>query len=415
MTLPTHPSGLTLRHHAAPAEVPAQAWDALLTRCAQPTPFMRHDWLAALHDSGCASPDTGWTLLLLTAWQSTGTAADDVLVGACVSYVKTHSYGEYVFDWAWANAYDQAGQKSGRRYYPKLVCASPFTPVPGTRLITPDANVKVALLQGLAGVVERMGLSSAHVLLGDAQDQAAAQHAGWLLRHGVQFHWHNRQVQHPDQPAYADMGDFLAALHRDRRKKILQERRRVSDAGVLVRAIEAHDIRPEDWAFFYQCYEQTYLAHGAPPYLSLDFFQRAAATMPQAWLMFVATQGGQQVAASLVGIDRSQCVAWGRYWGAVAHIPCLHFELCYYAPLQWCIEQGFERFEGGAQGEHKMARGLMPTPTWSAHWFSDPRFGQAVADFLAREEAHVDAYVDELNERQVFRGQAPLMDPHGSA
>lgn len=395
-----------IKHHADPADVCAQRWDRLLQRCAQPTPFMSHAWLTALHASACASPPTGWTVLLLTAWQPAKAGDEDTLVGACVSYVKTHSYGEYVFDWSWARAYEQAG----RRYYPKLVCASPFTPVPGTRLLVDDGvdpmQVKQALLAGLVAVSARMGLSSVHVLLGDAHDQQAAQRAGWLMRQGVQFHWHNRHVDQPTAGPYADMADFLAALHRDRRKKILQERRRVRDAGVQVRVLEAQAITPQDWAFFFRCYERTYLAHGAPPYLSQDFFLTVASTLPDHWLMFVASQDGQDVAASLVGIDRRQGVAWGRYWGAVAQVPCLHFELCYYAPLQWCIEQAFVRFEGGAQGEHKMARGLMPTPTWSAHHLHDPAFAQAVAHFLAHEDTHMAAYVDELNERQVFRDPA---------
>lgn len=400
--------GLQLRQHSDPQDVPASAWNSLLQRCAQPTPFMRHEWLTALHASACASPETGWTLLMLTVWQSPaelGHGADgpDALVGACVTYLKTHSYGEYVFDWAWARAFEQ----SGRRYYPKLLCASPFTPVPGTRLLADELagadHVKQALLRGMVELSARMGLSSVHVLLGDAQDRQAAQAAGWLLRHGVQFHWHNRHMDTPAAPPYADMADFLAALHRDRRKKIQQERRRVRDAGVQVRVLEGRAITPQDWAFFFRCYEQTYLAHGAPPYLTADFFLRVASALPDHWLMFVASLDGQDVAASLVGMDRDQGAAWGRYWGTLAPIPCLHFELCYYAPLQWCIEQGFARFEGGAQGEHKMARGLMPAPTWSAHHVHEPDFARAVARFLAQEQTHVAAYVDELNERQVFR------------
>lgn len=397
-----HLPGLTIRQHTDPSDVSAQAWNGLLQRGLQPTPFMRHEWLSALYASQCASPETGWTLLMLTAWQDPSR-----LVGACVTYVKTHSYGEYVFDWSWARAFEQAG----RRYYPKLLCASPFTPVPGTRLLADasadTAKVKQALLQGMVDTSARMGLSSVHVLLGDDQDRDAAQASGWLLRHGVQFHWHNRQVDTPAGRPYADMADFLTALHRDRRKKIQQERRRVRDAGVQVRVLQAHEITPEDWAFFFRCYEHTYLAHGAPPYLTLDFFLEVARALPDNWLLFVANRAGQDVAASLVGIDPDQRVAWGRYWGALTHIPCLHFELCYYAPLQWCIEQAFDRFEGGAQGEHKMARGLMPVPTWSAHHLHDPDFARAVAHFLTREDAHIAAYVDELNERQVFRDAMP--------
>lgn len=378
-----------MQTHANPSAVSACTWNNLLSQCSAPTPFMHHEWLSALHDSACASPQTGWTLLLLTLHPADH---PDELSGACVVYVKTHSYGEYVFDWAWANAYQQAGLN----YYPKLLCASPFTPVPGSRLLAKHPEARVALLQGMRSLALRLKASSAHVLLGDADDLAAAQAAGWMIRHGVQFHWQNRAAP------YADMADYLSALHRDKRKKIQQERRRVREAGVTVRAVQGAAISEADWAFFYDCYRQTYLAHGNPPYLSPAFFTQTAQSLSDHWLMFIAERGGEPVAASLLGVDMPGQVAWGRYWGALAHVPCLHFELCYYAPLQWCIAQGFQRFEGGAQGEHKMARGLMPCPTWSAHWLKDDRFANAVADFLDREGAHVDAYVDELRERQVF-------------
>jgi len=378
-----------VRVHTDIHEIEAAHWNALQAACRSATPFMRHEWLSAMHDTACASPETGWTLLLLTAHHAD---TPGELSGACVVYVKTHSYGEYVFDWAWANAYQQAGLN----YYPKLLCASPFTPVPGSRLLAKQQDARVALLQGMQSLAVQLKASSAHVLLGDADDLAAAQAAGWMIRHGVQFHWQNRQAP------FVDMGDYLAALHRDKRKKILQERRRVRDAGVTVRAMQGADITDADWTFFYDCYRQTYLAHGNPPYLSPAFFKQAAQNLPDHWLMFIAERDGEEVAASLVGVDMQSKVAWGRYWGALAHVPCLHFELCYYSPLQWCVEQGFQRFEGGAQGEHKMARGLMPTPTWSAHYLRDGRFANAVADFLDREGAHVDAYVDELRERRIF-------------
>ncbi len=389
------PAQWVVKTFGDPAEVPAADWNALLADANQPTPFMRHEWLSALHDTACASPATGWTLLMLTVHEAEN---PDELAGACVAYVKTHSYGEYVFDWAWANAYHQAGLN----YYPKLLCASPFTPVPGARLLAKSPQARVALLQGMRSLALQMNASSAHLLLGNDDDLVAAQAAGWMIRHGVQFHWQNRHVLHEAALPYADMADYLAALHRDKRKKIQQERRRVRDAGVTVRVLQGDQITPADWAFFYDCYRQTYLEHGNEPYLSLDFFQQVGRQLPTQWLMFVAERDGAPMAASLLGIDLLMQVAWGRYWGALAHVPCLHFELCYYAPLQWCIEQGFKRFEGGAQGEHKMARGLMPSPTWSAHWLRDQRFAHAVADFLAREGAGVDAYVDELRDRQVF-------------
>jgi predicted N-acyltransferase len=385
-----------VRTHAAPADVDAQDWNALLAQCEQPTPFMRHEWLTALHESGCAAPDTGWVPLLLTAHRSD---EPETIAGACVAYVKSHSYGEYVFDWAWADAH----QRAGLPYYPKLLCASPFTPVPGSRLLAREPAARAALLSAMSSLAERMGGSSAHLLFPDEDDLKAAREAGWLIRQGVQFHWENRHASSPGELPYVDMADFLAALNRDKRKKIQQERRRVADAGVTVRTLRGPHITASDWDFFFRCYRQTYLAHGAPPYLSPEFFQKVARTLPEHWLMFVAERDGSPVAASLLGIDGERGVAWGRYWGALEHIPCLHFELCYYAPLAWCIEQGFVRFEGGAQGEHKMARGLLPVTTWSAHWLRDPRFADAVARYLDRECAGLDAYLDELHERRPFK------------
>jgi len=386
--------GWQIRRHHSPHEVSAVDWDALLAQSPAPTPFMRHAWLAALHDSACASPETGWTPLLFTAHapgQDPSTHAPD---GVCATYLKTHSYGEYVFDWAWARAYEQHGLP----YYPKLLGASPFTPVPGSRLLANSPQARLALAQGLRLHGQHDALSSAHVLYPDAQDRAAFEQDGWMIRHGVQFHWQNRTPE-----PYTDFTEFLGEMQRDKRKKIQQERRKVQEAGVVVEARQGSQIRDADWDFFYACYRNTYLAHGGPPYLSRAFFAQVAQAMPEHWLIFTAVVGGQAVASSLVAVDLQQRVAWGRYWGSVAHIPCLHFELCYYSPLQWCIEHGLVRFEGGAQGEHKMARGLLPVPTCSAHWLADERFAHAVEDFLQREGSGVQAYVSELNDRTPFK------------
>jgi predicted N-acyltransferase len=219
-----------------------------------------------------------------------------------------------------------------------------------------------------------------------------------MMRSTVQFHWTQRDVE-----PYADFADFLASLQREKRKKIQQERRRVVDAGVSFTESQGRQITADDWNFFYRCYTQTYREHHSTPYLTRDFFERMAATMPENWLLFVAWRDGQRIAASLVGIDPGQGTAFGRYWGAVEHIPCLHFEACYYRPLAWCISNRYVRFEGGAQGEHKMARGLLPVQTWSAHWLAHPQFAQAVGDFLEREGAGVAGYIDELNERRPFK------------
>jgi uncharacterized protein len=371
-----------------PCEIDAAAWDGLLADQAQPTPFMRHAYLAAMHLSGSAVPRTGWSPRFLTLHQG-GT-----LVGAMALYLKTHSYGEYVFDWAWADAY----RRHGLRYYPKLLGAAPFTPVPGTRLLARDDAARDALVAHLTALADEAQLSSAHVLFIDEDDRAAFARAGWMLRETVQFHW----MRDATAPA-ADFEGFAATLQRHKRKKILQERRRVREAGVSFSVHEAGAIDEPLWDFFHQCYTRTYAAHGSTPYLTRAFFTEMARAMPEHWVMFVANRGGAPIASSLVAIDRARGVAWGRYWGCTEHVPCLHFEACYYQPLAWCIANGFERFEGGAQGEHKMARGLLPTVTHSAHWLRDERFASAVADFLAREGEGIDAYVDELRERNPFR------------
>jgi predicted N-acyltransferase len=236
------------------------------------------------------------------------------------------------------------------------------------------------------------------VLFLDEADQAAARAAGWLMRSTVQFHWTQREPV-----PYADFADFLADLHRDKRKKIQQERRRVQEAGITFTTHEGPAITPELWDFFYRCHQETYRAHRSTPYLTRDFFRRMHDTMARHWVLFVAWRGGRRLAASLIAIDPDRRHAFGRYWGAVEHVPHLHFDACYYQPLAWCIAQGYRRFEGGAQGEHKMARGLLPVQTWSAHWLAHPQFSEAVADHLAREGEGVAHYLDELAERRPFK------------
>lgn len=390
--------------------IPAAQWDALLAGVQGARPFLCRDVLQAMVDSGSACTETGWQPHVLTLHGRDGT-----LLGACPSFAKSHSYGEYVFDWAWADAHDRALAAQGQHYYPKLLGAVPFSPIPGQRLLVhpslpadKQAEVRQALLAALRGECEAQGWSSAHLLfLSDAEAQQA-QAAGWLLRQGVQFHWHNRSPL-----PFADFDDFLASLHRDKRKKIQQERRKVRDAGVSFVVSEGRDIRPADWDFFYRCYAQTYLERGQQPYLTPDFWRTAAHARPDDWVLFTAQQAGQPIACALLAVDRAQRVAYGRYWGALAHIPCLHFEACYYQPLSWCIAQGMLRFEGGAQGEHKLARGLLPVSTQSAHWLRHPGLRQAVADFLRREGLGVRAYVNELDERQPFKPDQA--DPPGAA
>jgi predicted N-acyltransferase len=371
-----------------PALIEADEWNELLDLQPSSTPFMRHEYLVAMHASASATESTGWAPQFLVIRQG------GRLQAACPLYLKDLSYGEYVFDWAWADAY----QRHGLPYYPKLLNAVPFTPVPGPRLLARDKPSRIALLEAMTQFARQAKLSSAHVLFLDEQDQDAARTAGWMMRSTVQFHWTNREPQ-----PYADFADFLASLQREKRKKIQQERRRVADAGVSFSTREGSAIDEADWDFFYRCYTLTYRAHHSTPYLTRDFFRRMARAMPENWLLFIAEQDGQRIAASLICIDPVRRHAFGRYWGATEQVSCLHFDACYYQPLGWCIANGYRRFEGGAQGEHKMARGLMPVQTWSAHWLAHPQFAQAVADFLEREGAGVESYIDELNERRPFK------------
>ncbi|WP_201496342.1 GNAT family N-acetyltransferase [Rubrivivax sp. A210] len=374
--------------HDDPLALDAAAWNALLATQPSPTPFMRHEYLAALHASASAVPGTGWSPRFLTLHQG------GRLQAACALYAKSHSYGEYVFDWAWADAY----RRHGLRYYPKLLGAVPFTPVSGTRLLAQDEAWRTLLVEALGQLARESKLSSAHLLFVDDADRAALGRAGWMLREGVQFHWTHDAAQ-----PVADFPALLARMQRDKRKKIQQERRRVAEQGVKFSVYEGAAITAPLWDFFYRCYTLTYQAHQSTPYLTRDFFARMAAAMPEHWLMFVARRAGEPVATSLVAIDRERGAAWGRYWGCVEPIPCLHFEACYYQPLAWCLANGMTRFEGGAQGEHKMARGLLPVATASAHWLRDERFAGAVADFLASESQGLAQYTDELRERNPFK------------
>ncbi len=434
------------RVFASPLEIGAADWNALLAREADPSPFMRHEYLAALHESGCARADSGWQPRFVTLWRG------DALQAACPMYLKAHSYGEYVFDWAWADAYG----RHGLAYYPKALVAVPFTPVPGARLLAADDTARQALVRELIRHAGDEGLSSLHLLFAQPQDVAAAQGAGMMLRHGVQFHWQNIAPTLPtalgSQPpegtrfalgrpggekgphapplrgslppegtrfalgrpggetqpcGFQDFEHFLSSLRQDKRKKIRQERRKVADAGVRLRWSLGQDIAAADWDFFYRCYERTYLEHGNAPYLNRDFFQRMADTLPEHWLLFIAEREGRPIASSLIALDPERRVAYGRYWGALQRVDCLHFEACYHQPLEWCIGHGYRRFEGGAQGEHKMARALMPMATTSAHWLAHPAFAQAVERFLDREGQGVEQYLEHLAQR------TPLKYPSG--
>jgi predicted N-acyltransferase len=370
------------------ADIDARAWDGL----AGGNPLLRHAFVHGLESTGCASAATGWTPCHLSLWH------DDVLAGVMPLYLKDHSYGEYVFDWAWADAY----HRHGLAYYPKLLCAIPFTPVTGPRVIARDVDSRRTLLAGALAFAERARASSLHVLFPSADIAGECEQAGMMLRKGVQFHWRN--------PGYRDFDDFLGTLTREKRKKIRQERRRVREEGIEFRWLTGSEATEEDWVFFERCYRRTYRDHHSTPYLNLAFFLHLAQHMPQNLLLIRARRDGKPIAATF-NIVAGNEVLYGRNWGAVAHVPLLHFECCYYQTIEFCIANRIGRFEGGAQGEHKMARGLMPVETVSAHWVAHAEFRRAIGDYLARETRGIGQYVDELNERSPFAAAANQGSP----
>jgi len=354
-------------------------WDALVGD----RPLLSHAFLHALHETGCAAPETGWTPRYITAWRSS------TLVGAMPLYLKAHSYGEYVFDWSWADAY----RRHGRRYYPKLLCAVPFTPATGPRMISAETGLRAELLTSALSVLHDHGLSSLHVLFPQEEEAAVCAAAGMHLRESVQFHWTN--------PGYRDFADFLSTMNHAKRKRINQERRKLAASGVSFRRLLGREIGERDWSFFFRCYTSTYRRHHSTPYLSLDFFERIGATLPENVLLVVGERGGRPVCSALDIFSRD--TLWGRYWGATDFVPGLHFEACYYQAIDFCIERQIAAFEGGAQGVHKLARGLLPVTTRSAHAIADPDFARAIARFAADERSEVAQTVEELEEASPFK------------
>ena len=378
-----NPDTFQLRIIQSISDVDEHSWNALLDSNAGP--FLKYAFLHTLEKTGCVGGNTGWQVAHLIVEN-----AKAELIGAMPLYLKQHSYGEFVFDWAWAQAYEQ----NNMPYFPKALSAIPFTPVRGARLLASAQYGKTAiqevLVAGLKTLVNQNQLSSAHVLFPEVNELEELQKQGFMLRDSVQFHWRNA--------GYQDFDHFLSALTMKRRKNIRRERAEVSSHQIRYRHVAGSMASAEDWSFFYRCYENTYIEHRSSPYLTEECIQLLGRTMPENLHLIIALREDKPIAVSLLVIDRLTSTAYGRYWGAIEFIPCLHFELAYYQSIEYCIKEGIQTLEGGAQGEHKMARGFLPTTIQSAHWIADPGFSNAVKRFLDREHEGMAAYVDELEQ-----------------
>ena len=372
---------LTLRLHPSIAEIPAGEWDA----CAgADNPFVSHAFLLALEESGSASARTGWLPQHAALRDGSGR-----LVAVAPAYAKSHSYGEYVFDHGWADAF----QRAGGRYYPKLQVASPFSPVPGPRLLTRGTLPALALAGALAQATHQLGLSSCHVTFCTEAEWQALGEAGWLQRLGTQFHWHNE--------GYTSFDDFLAALSSRKRKQIRRERRDAQSAGLTFRTLRGAEILPRHWRAFHRCYMDTVDRKWGSAYLTERFWPLLSERLGERVVLMVAERDGEPVAGALnlVGKD----TLYGRNWGALEQAPFLHFELCYYQAIDFAIAHGLSRVEAGAQGEHKIQRGYLPAPTYSAHWIEHGGLRRAVAAFLEEERPAIMEHMAELSTLSPFR------------
>ena len=382
-----------LTTHAAIDEIPAADWNTL---AGDDLPHLRHEFLAAMEHQGCVGKRFGWLPRHLVLRD-----AQDRPAAAAPCYLKLNSYGEFVFDWAWADAY----QRAGLRYYPKLVVASPYTPATGLRILTGDAPdrpaLAAALIQGSMELAERLGVSGLHWLFTSATETDWLRAQGLMPRLGCQFHWDNR--------GYDDFDAFLGEFSAEKRKKIKRERRRVAESGIRLRRVRGDAATPEEWRIFHRLYEDTFDKRGGLPTLSLGFFQEIGRTMGEQLLLVLAEEphaGGGRIVAAAFCLQGTRSL-YGRHWGCFKEFHSLHFEACYYQGLEHCIEQGLQRFEPGAQGEHKVARGFLPTRTWSAHWIASERFRRPIGSFLEHEIEAVEDYIAEMNTHSPYKAASP--------
>jgi predicted N-acyltransferase len=375
---------VTLRIVDSIASVPAQQWNALETGG---NPFVRHEFLLTLERTGCVGGGTGWTpchLLLQTA--------SGELEAALPLYSKSDSWGEFVFDWSWARAYQQAGLS----YYPKLISMPPFTPATGPRLLARTHDARTRLAAALIEYAREQRVSSAHLLFVTDADRAALGSPDYLWRKDCQFHWHNH-----DFPSF---DAFLATFRSEKRKKALRERRRVQENGISFRTLPGEEMDARLWEIVFGFSAGTFAVRGHEHYLNVNFFRAVSAALPGAVVVKLAEFEGTPIATAI--FFRGGDTLYGRYWGAAAEFHSLHFETCYYQGIEYCIEQGLRRFEPGTQGEHKVPRGFEPTQTWSAHWIADPRFRRAIDSYLDQERTAVDEYMRQVQEHVPFKKES---------
>ncbi len=365
------------------ADIAASDWNRL---CGSRYPFLRDEFLSLAEETGCVSEASGWVPRHLTI------GAPGQLRAAMPLYEKSHSWGEFVFDWAWANAYNQAGLQ----YYPKLVSAIPFTPAPCPKLLLADAHDSEAangLLQAAVKLAVETDCSSFHLLFPVADEVPLLESAGLLVRKDCQFHWHNR--------GYATFDEFLATFTAAKRKKAKRDRRRVREHGISFRRIRGGDMNAADWSVVYRLISRTFMQRGSLPYFNEAFFVGLGAALPDSLLVILSEKDAQTVAAAV--FFESDTALYGRYWGSDGHYDALHFETCYYQGIDYCIDTGKKVFEPGTQGEHKISRGFAPETTWSAHWLAHPEFADAVSRYLDEEARHIDRYMDAVDSRTPYK------------
>ena len=369
--------------HDSIADIAANDWNQLAGTA---YPFLRHEFLNLAEQTHCVAPAQGWTPRHL----SIGKKGD--LRAAMPLYEKSHSWGEFVFDWAWARAYEQAGF----RYYPKLVSAVPFTPAPSRRLLLADpddteaAHALIAAAIALAGESE---CSSFHILFPTAEEIPLLESAGLLIRKDCQFHWHNR--------GYEKFDDFLATFTAAKRKKAKRDRRRAEENGIRFRRLKGNEMDDSAWSVVYALISSTFMQRGSLPYFNDVFFKSISEQLPENILVVLAEKESNPVAAAV--FFESDRVLYGRYWGSDGHYDALHFETCYYQGIDYCIDTGKQIFEPGTQGEHKISRGFSPVPTWSAHWLAHPEFADAIGKYLDEEARHIDRYMDAVDSRSPYK------------